>query len=329
MNYLRNVICLVGAAVIVVAPRDAVAASSTSEVFVAAASLLRGATNGQPVVTPVPVPYVLPSVHEGRLTAVNSNRLVDFSAIWMSNAFGASPFCVELDSGQSVRILTSDLNTLVLEEIPSPLPVVGARFRVRPLLTLDEMFTGAIAAGDSVDNADNVLLFDSAAQQTQTAFLSTNGPSPVWRDQGGNDCSIEVVPAQSATLVRRRSSGDNVLVSHGVLSRTPGRLTLYTGLNWIAAPATGDPLTLPDLRLFTGNASTGMAGGTNATIADTLMVFDVEGNSTTCFYSSAPGAPGWRDLLMVPATNTLSAGSAILVERKAPRLSFPWRVPTP
>ena len=329
MSYLRKAICVVGAATMFVSPYGAAAASSTSEVFVAAACLLRGATNGQPVTTPVPVPYVLPSVYEGRLTAVSSNRLVDFAAGWMPNAFGASPFGVELESGQTLRIVTNDLNTLVLEGTPSPSPAVGGRFRVRPLLTLDEMFSQAVAPGDSLNNADNVLLFDSAAQQTQTAFLSTNAPVPTWRDGDGNDCSSAVVPSLCATLVRRRTPGDNIFISHGVLSRTSGRMTVFPGLNWIAAPAMGDPLTLVDLRLFTGNATTGLAAGTNSAVADTLMVFDVEGNSTTCFYSSAPGASGWRDLLMVPATNAITAGSALLVERKAPRSSFPWRVPMP
>jgi hypothetical protein len=305
-------------------------AISTSEVFIATGNLIRGVTNVEPVITPVAVPFVVPSVYEGIATAVVSNRLVDVGAGWTPDQFGRAPHCAEFASGQSIRIVVNDTNSLVLEQIPSPAVLAGSRFRVRPLLTVEGLFGqgGLLGSGNDIASADNILLFDPATQQTRTMFWSTAGNEDRWRDQDGNDGDNEIVPSHSAVLVRRRGAGDILLVGHGVVSRIPPRVAIYPGLNWLAAPPVGGERPLTQLGLSTGDAATGIAGGPDATSADTLMVFSMDGNPIY-FYCTARGLEGWRDLGMALApTNAVDAGSAIMMERKAPRPGFAWRMPS-
>ena len=306
-------------------PYEASSANSTSQVFIACASLVRGATNTEGVITPVPLPFVRPSVFEGTVSQINSNRIVVATGAWVPNEFA---LCyVEFASGQMAGVLTNDLNSLTLDSAPQV--ALGVRFRIRPAHTIASVFGsgGAVTAGDTIDTADNVLLFDASIQATRTIFLSTNN-APAWSDQDGADSADANIPARHTVLVKRRATNDAILVAHGVVSPGACYLNVFEGLNWLSTPCIGGSFGLDQLRLFNGNAVTGLGSGPDATTADTLVTFSPDGQTTTFFYSTASGFTGWRDLSLASATtNRIGAGVPLLIHRQSPRQAFVWRSP--
>jgi hypothetical protein len=90
-------------------------------------------------------------------------------------------------------------------------------------------------------------------------------------------------------------------------------------------------LTLADSGLFTGSATTGVKGGTSATSADNVLIYDSgTGTYDTIWYKNGGvGGTGWRASSTGTANagpNVIPAGKAVLIQRKAGP-SFIWNVP--
>ena len=86
--------------------------------------------------------------------------------------------------------------------------------------------------------------------------------------------------------------------------------------------------TLGTSGLYTGNQSTGVAGGTSATAADNVTIYDPStGVANTYFFHTSFNQ--WRKGTTDSSNITIPEGSAIVISRKANRGAFEWYIPQP
>jgi hypothetical protein len=90
-------------------------------------------------------------------------------------------------------------------------------------------------------------------------------------------------------------------------------------------------LTLGNCGLYTGSATTGLAGSAKLSTADEVQIWT--GSAfRRYFYKTGSGGVGWRDSanLKLDASGTqIPVGSSIYVVRKKGRAAFNWKVRQP
>jgi hypothetical protein len=101
------------------------------------------------------------------------------------------------------------------------------------------------------------------------------------------------------------------------------------GYNLLGTLKSLSSVSLANLNLYTGDATTGMAGNLNPSLADNLIVVEPDGSVATYFYYyNAGGYQGWVDANGFSDANNVLVppGSAFFINRQAPG-AFTWSIP--
>jgi uncharacterized protein (TIGR02597 family) len=231
----------------------------------------------------------------------------------------------------TVTATSTDSLTLA-DDISSVLSDNSTTFKVVPYWTLGKVFpNGAgLTGGISATAADTVTIIPPTGGSL-TYFYNTNANE--WR-RGTTPSSNVIIPPGSGLLVTRKQAGDVNIVVAGAVPLGPvegivGAASPTASRNSLLANAFPLPsVTLANSGLYSGDPSTGVAGGISATAADTVVILDPNtGSSLTYFYNTT--ANEWRRGTTPSGNVTIPEGAAILVTRKAGRGEFSWYAPQP
>lgn len=309
---------------------------STTESFVATATLIQGNGGSGARLNTFALQSVAPAAYAGAVTAVGSGVIFDANANWTQDQFNGTngSFYIELESGAKINVLRTDSasKTLIVPVNLSVPAVAGNTYKVRKHLTVAGIFgrnnEAGLTPGQNPTEADNVLLYDAQTQQTFTYFYSSVPGFPGWYSAGYTAASEAVVKPEVGVMVRSKTSRNAVAYMHGAAKEGVNLTPIFPGYNLIGTLKSDRGLKLSELNLYTGDSGTGIAAGSNPSAADNLILILPDTTSATYFFSNYPGFVGWYDSSFKPAANVVvPAGSAFFLQRKAPRASFYWTVP--
>jgi hypothetical protein len=312
------------------------AVESTTESFVASATSLPGNTGTMSRVSSFSLQMVNSAVYAGTVTSQAAGSISDAGANWRQDQFNGTngSFYAEFDSGWMANISHSDALAKTLSFTASqPVSIApGSVYRIRRHVTLSDVFgannEAGLLGGHNSAEADNIFLHSPETQVTHAFFYSTfPGYNGWYRDDYTPAAQLVINPGQGI-MIRRKSAWNLVLYLKGSVKEGMTLSPVYPGLNLVGTLKGGKSLGLSELNLYTSNSVTGVAGGSNPSIADNLVVLNPDTTTATYFYSDYPGFQGWYDVSFRPTgTVRINAGSAFFINRKAPRGAFYWGLP--
>jgi uncharacterized protein (TIGR02597 family) len=285
-----------------------------------------------------------PPVCQGRLDSFGPNTVTDSRAKWVDGQFEGlnGPHYLEIASGPyagfTTDIITSrgPSRSLVLDVDLSTLLSGGEAYTVRPHWTLASVFGPANEVGlggGSCVTGDEILVLNTSTKAYLTYYYKTLGLGGTgWRSATSpfTDQSNAPLPLGTGVLIRRKQAGDVFLKLFGSVKTGNTLLQVEPGLNIVANIApTG--VMLGDSGLYTGDLSTGLAGG-SMTSADQVLLFDGTSYQTYYYKTTGLGGTGWRSAASssLDASSTLIPhGGALLIQRSASRPPFFWNVASP
>jgi hypothetical protein len=313
-----------------------VVASSTSEVYVATATTIPGNGGSGSQLEYFSLSLVRPVVAGGVVTALGANNLTDANANWSSGQFNGAngPYYVEFASGLAADIVNTDAvnHALVLPGDIRSVVSVGVTYRIRKHMTLAEVFgphnEAGLLAGNNSAKADDVYLYDTDAQSTQTYFYCNVAGFQGWYRAGDSQPTNNVIiyPEQGI-IVERKSASNLTRYLSGVCKPGPSVVPIVPGVNSLGTLKVLKSLRLDQLNLYTGDPLTGLAGGRTAAKADNLVIPGQNG-STTYYYCNVFGFEGWYQAGgNSPVTVAIPPGSVFFIVRNPPNPPFNWIIP--
>src|SRR5262249_11249370 len=311
---------------------------SFSPIWIGSDTLIQGTTTGlSSRTTFFSQRMVLPVLYAGTVSSLQNTALTDTNATWTSSEFGNGglPAYAEFDNGSMVDIASSASTTksLSLAGSMGGMASPGDVYRIRAHFTIASLFgtnneTGFKAGGNTAQ-ADNVMVVIPQTQQTLTIFYYDDGVNRGWLTADYNPADKLVIYPEQGLLVRRVASGDRHVYLCGPVKTGVTMVPVDLGYNLVGTLKSLRPVNLSALNLYTGNAATGLASGGNTAQADTLLVVQPDGTTTTYFYYKDNfGNEGWLDAnYNFSATVPIKAGSAFFIHRLAPNSGFNWTIP--
>ena len=315
---------------------------AVSEVYVAAATVISGNGGAGSRVNCFSVPSLRPAEHGGTVTALSADGRVmtDSAATWADHQFNGAngPYYVVFESGPWRDITDTSAADHALGLAGSVGVVsVGEQYRIRRHWTVGGVFgpgneTG-LYPGLNCAEADGVLLHDAATQRTWSVFYCSASGSEGWQYCDYRLAGAQVIPPAQGIMVQRKVPGDVVCYTSGVAGALSGQalppdVIIQPGYNLVGTLRAAEPVALPELGLYTGDPATGVAGGSNPSEADNVIVVSADGSVVRYFYLTLPGHQGWYDAKYNPADAVLvEPGAAFFVQRKGGRQAFSWQVP--
>jgi alpha-tubulin suppressor-like RCC1 family protein len=317
------------------------AAEALSPVWIGTDTVIKGNTGAGSQLSLFSQQMVLPIQYAGKAGALNNTELTDFNASWVDEQFGTNGLrsYVEFDNGRMLDIADSAAanRTLKLADSFGGISLSGDAYRIRAHATVASLFgnnneTG-LMAGPNPSRADNVLLLLPKTQRTITLFYYSNPTFTTWQGWVRADdfapAGNEVVYPEQGVMVRRNLPGDIHLYLCGLVRTEPMVVSVQQGYNLVGAGSSTRTLTLSQLGMFTGNSTTGIAGGLNPAVGDNLVVVQPDNSITTYFYYYWPGVyQGWVNAgnFIVSDDVLIAPGSAFFLNRQAPG-AFTWTIP--
>jgi hypothetical protein len=313
-----------------------VLASSTSEVYVATATAIQGDDGSGSQLTYFSMSQVQPVAAGGTVTALGANSLTDANANWANGQFNGAngAFYVEFASGLTADITNTDAatHTLALPGDVRAVVSVGNTYKIRKHFTLADVFgpndEAGLAAGNNSAKADDVYLYDTDAQSTQTYFYCNVASYRGWYRAGDSQPTNNVIVyPEQGIIVNRKIAGDLTRYLSGVCKTGPTVVPIVPGVNSLGTLKVLRSMQLSDLNLYTGNPATGLAGGRTAANADNLIIPGQNG-SATYFYCNVSGYQGWYAAGgNSPVNVAIPAGSVFFILRNASNAAFNWIIP--
>jgi uncharacterized protein (TIGR02597 family) len=289
-----------------------------------------------PLIRPAAFSGSLPS---GSISTQNGVTVITFQAnLFETGAFASNeaPHYFEVRdgnySGLTSQIIANSASSITLADNISEIIDEGQLIAIRPNWTLATAFPGGngFQKGTTPTNSDTVVMFDPDTGNTTTYFFHLNFNE--WRS-GLTPSNNAVIPPDAGIWIERRSTSTGMSIQlTGEVKTTPS--ALYIGGNAATRRTLApnlyplDSVTLAQSGLYTGNVSTGLAGGTTPNNADNLIVYNpVSGNATTYFFNT--NAQEWRSGLTPANDVVIPAGMSVMVVRKQNREPFLWQLPAP
>ena len=271
----------------------------------------------------------------------NTTTLVDAEATWTDNLYngagGAVTHYVEIVSGPGtgttydIVATSATAKSLTLsEELKSDM-TDGASFKVRKHWTIGSVFGPANEGGlggGTATTADQVQLYRSGGYVSY--YYQTSGFGGVgWRKFGNviQSAANDVIYPDDGMVIRRQQASGVTLTIAGAVKVGQTSVPVVTGFNLLAnVYASG--MTLASSNLYTGNASTGLAGGTT-TSADQILIWNgTNGYDTYYYQTSGFGGTGWRKTgfpLVDASTAAIPSGNGFFIRRGG--TAFNWVIP--
>lgn len=273
----------------------------------------------------------------GQISSRTSNQVRDDLATWTDNQFNgpSGRFSFQLTTGAAAgwatEIVTSSgpAKTLDLAASLPPQVAAGDKYRIRKLATVSDIFGGAnqglsLTAGNPSE-ADNVILFDSTTKSSPLLFRSRVTGFEGWFDATYHAAGDRAISPNQGWIYRRRTNTPASLIWTGVVRDEPVLTTIEPGLNLVGTALVRASPPLSDLGLYSGDPATGLMGGESLALADHVIVVAADGTKAEYFYSTLPGALGWRDRVGAMADAvTFPAGSAFFIDRTSNEPAFDW-----
>lgn len=237
------------------------------------------------------------------------------------------------NEGDFSTVVANTENSITLADDFNAVLSVASAFEVVPYWTLSTALPGGggLQGGTSATAADNVTIFNANFTGTVYFYNSTAGQ---WRTGLSNSDNVIIPPGSGLLFTRKQTSavdvtlvgsvplGTSAVDINGSVSGTSTKYTLVGSAYPLASKR------LADLGLYTGDPSTGVVGGSSATAADNVTIFNPStGVSTVYFYNTT--ASQWRTGLTASDNVTIPDGSAVLITRKNGRSPFTWYIPQP
>lgn len=239
------------------------------------------------------------------------------------------------NAGVISDITANTTNTITLADDVSALLTAGTTtFKIRPHWTIGTVFgvnnSAGLLGGTSAAAADNIQIQNATTGVKAIYFYNTTANQ--WR-QNFSDATNVVIPPDVGIIVERKVTSAVSFTLVGEVKLGNSELAIVGGaptqnVNIVPNPYPLASVTLANSNLFTGNTTTGVAGGTSAAAADTLGIFNsATGIITTYFYNTT--ALQWRNNFTDASNVVIPEGASVIITRKAGRPSFNWYVPQP
>jgi uncharacterized protein (TIGR02597 family) len=309
-----------------------------------------------PYVTLVGLGMTQVPVSRGNATATAANKVGVNASLtpgqFNKTADGYAAYWIEITSGAWVGyqtdIVSNDASSVfTVVDLSGGLP---ATYKIYPHWTIGTLFGPQNQAGflgGSSTTADQIQVWNVGGQAYSTAYYyKTTGAigGTGWRSTASLSVNVTNVPVyidQSLLLSRRVSTNLDVKVVGGVKLTNTISTVYSNGAGVAGATATiiGNVYpagqTLGTSGFYTGDPTTGLAGGSSTT-ADQLQLWvpGSQGYSTAYYYKTtgAIGGTGWRSTASLSAdasTNQIPLGASVLVLRRVNRNQFNWSAPQP
>jgi hypothetical protein len=323
---------LMGAA----ATNSPAAVQSSSEVWVGSSSRIQGNGGTGSKISMFAQRMVLPIETAGVVNALANVALIDTNSTWADSQYGSNgvPAYVEFDNGWMADIAACSASThcLTLAGNVSAAVSPGAAYRVHKHFTVATMFgtnnEAGLLAGLNLTTSDNILLEVPQTQQAITIFYYNDGTYHDWLYADYSPAGNQVIYPEQGVMVRRRAGTDVNVYLAGPVKTGATVTTIDPGYNLVGTLKSSTSLTLPQLNLYTGDPTTGIANGWNLTTSDNLVVIHPDGSTQTFFYYKDPTFESWLDASYASAnTAQIDPGTAFFIHRKAPNSSFNWTIP--
>jgi len=238
------------------------------------------------------------------------------------------------NDGLVSEIVATTTDTITLaDNLDTVLDNGVTSFEVIPYWTLATALpNGAgLKTGTSATVADTITVIDSASGAGNAYFYHSTANQ--WR-RGSTDSSHVVIPPGSGIMVTRKDSPQVNIIIAGQVRTGSVQSDIAAGpssgsrQSYVANPFPLASKTLAQSGLYTGNASTGLVGGSSATTADNVIIVDPStGSANTYFYNTSVNQ--WRRGSTDSSSITIPDGAAVIISRKANRGAFEWYIPQP
>jgi uncharacterized protein (TIGR02597 family) len=239
------------------------------------------------------------------------------------------------NAGVISDITASTTNTITLADDVSSLLTAGTTtFKIRPHWTIGTVFGANNSAGlfgaTTASAADNIQIQNATTGVKAIYFYNTSAAQ--WRNNF-TDATNVVIPPDVGLIIERKVTSAVSFTLVGEVKLGNSELAIVGGnaiqnVNIVPNPYPLNSVTLATSNLFTGSASTGVVGGTTASAADTLGIFNSgTGIITTYFYNTTAGQ--WRNNFTDSSSVVIPEGASVIITRKSGRPSFNWYVPQP
>lgn len=278
-----------------------------------------------------------PVLFQGAVDALGTKTITNNEAGWTDNQFnGTGNACfVEFTSGANAGVTidisattASTKSITTVQNIPAGTSV-GDTFKIRQHWTIGTVF-GATdqsgLAGGSSTTADLVFLYNGSGYDVyyyQTVGLGGTG----WRKGGSaGDASNTVIYGDEGLIVKRNQASNLNIVLMGAVKTGQTSVPITSGVNFVGNVYAAS-LTLGDSGLYTGNASTGIAGGSSTT-ADLVYIWNGTGYNIYYYQTVGLGGTGWRQAGVAGDASgaPIPVGAAVLVKRQSGS-GFNWIIP--
>jgi uncharacterized protein (TIGR02597 family) len=277
--------------------------------------------------------------YQGSAETVGTNTVVDNEATWTDNQFNGAngAYYLEITSGANagstydIQTTTAGTKTITLSQNLAAGTTAPVTFKVRKHWTIASVFgaanEGGLAGGSST-SADQVLIYTGSGYDTyyyQTSGLGGTG----WRKGGAPavDASATILFPEDGLVIKRNQAAATNVVLLGAVKTGQTSIPVASGIN-IVSNVCAAPMTLSSSNLYTGNSSTGVAGGTS-TSADQVLIWNGTAYDTYYYQTSGLGGVGWRKggAPAVDASSaTIPVGASVVIRRQGAS-GFSWVVP--
>ncbi|MFD0893187.1 TIGR02597 family protein [Luteolibacter ambystomatis] len=218
---------------------------------------------------------------------------------------------------------------------------VGDELRVRKHVTLGGFFGETNAAGllasDDPSTADEVLVYDGGTFTSYFYYTGDEVFAAGWYDTNftlapGEAAKVVIAPNQGL-VVKRRGTAPLSFRYTGAAKTGDTLLPVVNGSNVLGTVSSAS-LTLGTSGLHTGDASTGVNGGEDPSVADEIVLYTASGPVSYFYYTGAPDFPaGWYDSAFTLAPGEadnirIEPGSSFVLKRKS-GAPFNWTQPAP
>lgn len=298
-------------------------------------------------------PMVSPFVAAGMVTSLGSNTLYDAEGEWSADQFNGvnGPYYVEFNSGYMADIVKTDPATRTLSVSGDLRPYVtgGEAYRIRKHFTIGDIFgaqnEAGLTGGLNDAQADTILL--QAPGRATTIFYLAHPKLHGWvKIPDGSSPAIPnnvfapyepaagvIIYPEQGIMIRRKAAQSSSFHMRGQVKTTPTKVPVYPGWNVLGTLKSFRNVKLADLKLYTGDAASGLNGGKNDAVGDNLMLIQPDGSTVTYWYCPVAygDGMGWRKVAPgVPIANddVIAPGTVFLLCRKAPWGVFTWEIPS-
>lgn len=302
-----------------------------------------GASPTSPALSLICPTLVKPILYQGLVTDVNVGTRTITVAGPLGYTGTTGSHYVELISdttpAQTGSLANIDSNTSTTITLPAgeasymSLPTVGETIRIRQHVTIADVFgatnSAGLLAGEEASSADEVLVYNGDNFTSYFYFVGAEGFPAGWYKADFTPSNSQPIWPNESLVVKRKSAGNINITFTGTVKKGNTIFPITTGLNVIST-VSAQGLTLNTSGLYTGNSSTGVAAGEEASAADEVLIYTGSTPASYFYFVGAEGFPaGWYSAGFESAgTTALEPGKAIVIKRKTGG-NFNWALPSP